>query len=86
MQRDWKNPGDGLLTYDDANQREWLDLSQTLLTSQFPGADREAKYLYVVGQTGTGGLFDGFSVARSPDVIALAQSAGIKYGDSELCD
>jgi hypothetical protein len=33
--RDWKTPGDGLLTYDDVNQREWLDLSVSRL-DQFP--------------------------------------------------
>ena len=26
FERDWKTPGDGLLTYDDVNRREWLDL------------------------------------------------------------
>jgi hypothetical protein len=77
FERDWKTPGDGLLTVDNVNQREWLDLSQTLLTSQFPGSDREARFQYVVNQTGPEGLFEGFSVAKSPDVLALAQSAGI---------
>jgi hypothetical protein len=77
ISRDWKTPGDGLLTYDDVNQREWLDLSQTLLTSQFPGATQEDRYQYVASQTAPGGLFAGFSVAKSVDVIALAQSAGI---------
>ncbi|WP_428307824.1 PEP-CTERM sorting domain-containing protein [Lacipirellula sp.] len=77
ISRDWKTPGDGLLTYDDVNQREWLDLSQTLLSSQFPGADREAKFQYVLGQTGSGGLFEGFSLAESGDVVALAESAGV---------
>jgi hypothetical protein len=24
VERDWKNLGDGLLTYDDVNNREWL--------------------------------------------------------------
>ena len=27
FERDWLAPGDGLLTYDDVNKREWLDLS-----------------------------------------------------------
>ncbi|MCC6493694.1 MAG: hypothetical protein IT424_11825 [Pirellulales bacterium] len=83
IERDWKTPGDGLLTYDDVNKREWLDLSQTLLTSQFPGEDaspyvtRENRYQYVVAQTELGGRFGGFAVAKRPDVIALADSAGI---------
>jgi hypothetical protein len=77
ISRDWTTPGDGLLTYDDVNQREWLDLSETALSSQFPGATQEARYVYVVEQTTTGGIFDGFRVAKSSDVVALAQSAGI---------
>jgi hypothetical protein len=79
FQRDWKTPGDGLLTYDEVNQREWLDLTETVLAEQFPfpGVDPDAKYQYVVSQTMPGGLFEGFTVAKSPDVIALAQSAGI---------
>jgi hypothetical protein len=83
FERDWKSPGDGLLTYDDVNRREWLDVSQTILSSQFPGEDpspwltRENRYQYVVGQTLPRGLFEGFKVAKSPDVIGLAQSAGI---------
>lgn len=82
ISRDWKTPGDGLLTLDTVNKREWLDLSQTLLSDQFPGSGanflevREARYQYVVGQTAQGGLFEEFTVAKSPDVIALAQSVG----------
>jgi hypothetical protein len=83
IERDWKTPGDGLLTYDTANKREWLDLSQTILDDRFPGSGadfleiREARYQYVVGQAVPGGLFDGFTVAKSVDAITLAQSAGI---------
>jgi hypothetical protein len=83
ISHDWKTPGDGLLTYDTVNKREWLDLSQTLLSDQFPGTGssvleiRESRYQYVVGQTAAGGLFEGFRVARSQQVLGLAQSAGI---------
>jgi hypothetical protein len=83
VEHDWKVPGDGLLTYDTVNKREWLDLSQTLLSEQFPGTGsdfleiRESRYQYVVAQTALGGLFEGFRVARSPQVLGLAQSAGI---------
>jgi hypothetical protein len=83
ISRDWKSPGDGLLIYDTVNKREWLDLSQTILSDQFPGSDpspqvtRENRYQYVVSQTNVGGLFEGFTVGNSADVIALAQSAGI---------
>jgi hypothetical protein len=72
FERDWKTPGDGLLTYDDVNQREWLDLSVSLL-NQFP-----VPYLEnAVAQVGPGGLFDGFTWARADDVRAFAESAGI---------
>jgi hypothetical protein len=83
IERDWKTPGDGLLTYDTVNKREWLDLSQTILDDRFPGtgadflAIRESRYQYVVEQTGPDGLFEGFTVAKSSDAIFLAQSAGI---------
>jgi hypothetical protein len=76
FERDWKTPGDGLLTYDDVNNREWLDLSESLVF-QFPGATLEARYQSVVAETLPGGLFDGFAVASRAEVILLAQSAGI---------
>ena len=85
FERDWQAPGDGLLTFDDVNKREWLDLSQTLLSDQFPGGPpvfpgpRERRYQYVAGQTGPGGLFEGFTVAKSQDAAALANSAGIAH-------
>ena len=76
ISRDWKTPGDGLLTYDDVNKREWLDLSQSLL-SKFPGSTREERYLNVVSELSPGHLFDGFVVATRGDVIALAESGGV---------
>lgn len=76
IERDWKSLGDGLLTYDTVNKREWLDLNQTLLV-QFPGTTLENRYQSVVAELALGGLFEGFTVAKSDDVIALAQSAGI---------
>lgn len=75
--RDWKSPGDGLLTFDNVNQREWLDLTQTLLTDLFPVHAREDKFQYVLAQTAPGGSFEGFHVALADDVRALAQSGGI---------
>jgi hypothetical protein len=79
FERDWKEPGDGLLTYDNVNHREWLDLSETLL-EQFaePGAVfPEGHYANVVAELGPGGLFEGFIVGKRQDLIALAESAGI---------
>jgi len=78
FERDWKMPGDGLLTYDDVNQREWLDLPVSLL-SQFP----TPRYENAVAETAPGGVFEGFTLAKSPDVIALAESAGIDMSTIE---
>lgn len=77
VERDWKVPGDGLLTYDDMNRREWLDLSLTVLSDQIPGADLLEKLDYVTDQLAPGGLFEDFTFAKSADVLALATSAGI---------
>jgi hypothetical protein len=76
MERDWLAPGDGLLTFDNINNREWLDISVTLL-EQFPGSTLEERYQAVVAETAGGGLFEGFRVAGEVDVIALANSAGV---------
>jgi hypothetical protein len=76
FERDWQTTGDGLLTYDDLNRREWLDVSQSLLI-QFPGATLEERYQNAITELAPGGLFEGFTVAVSADVIGLAQSAGI---------
>lgn len=67
MSADWLASGDGLLTYDDVNHREWLDLSQTVGQS----------YADVVSKLGLGQQFEGFSTASSSDFLALVQSAGI---------
>lgn len=77
ISRDWKSPGDGLLTYDDVNQREWLDLP--FLIQQFPGALRvtEPRYQAVLQALGPGHLLEGFTIAKHTDVIALGLSAGI---------
>ena len=90
FERDWKTPGDGLLTYDDVNQREWLDVTQTKLilfpVPPVPGDifQTEARYQQVVAELGPGGMFKGFTVAKSADVIALAQSGGIDTGSFDF--
>ena len=72
FERDWKASGDGLLTYDDVNRREWLDLSESLL-SHFAGPQLDN----ALAEIRPGGLFDGFTWATKADVTALSQSAGI---------
>ena len=74
--RDWKTPGDGLLTYDDVNQREWLDLTESRL-SQYPGTMFEQRYQNLLLQLAPGGIFEGFLVAQSNDLTALAASGGV---------
>lgn len=68
VERDWKNPGDGLLTFDDSNNREWLDLTETQGMSI---AD-------VTSKLGPIGDYAGFVHASANDVLGLATSAGVQ--------
>jgi hypothetical protein len=77
--RDWKTPGDGLLTYDDVNQREWLDLTESRL-AMFPGTTFEQRYQNALPEFAVGGKFFGFQPATSGEVSALAMSAGVEIG------
>lgn len=70
---DWKSPGDGLLVYDDVNQREWIKLT---LTSGRTYGD-------IAAQLGPGGEFEGFSPALRADVRQLGQSAGVDTNTSD---
>ena len=79
FERDWKTPGDGLLTYDDVNQREWLDLSVSAV-GQFAEPRREN----AIAEIAPGGLFEGFTFAKRDDVIALAQSAEIDTSTTDF--
>ena len=75
VSRDWRELGDGLLTYDDVNNREWLDLSESLLSHFYqPGVSILDTAL---AELEPGGLFDEFTWATGDDVTALARSAGI---------
>lgn len=90
LQRDWKSSGDGLLTFDNVNQREWLDLSETLLDDRFQGSGlspietRESRYQAVILMTNPGGEFAGFQAATQDDARALAESAGVDLSTSRL--
>ena len=79
ISRDWKTPGDGLLTYDDVNKREWLDLSESRL-STFPGDTAVERYQSVLYALAAGGGLEGFIAASSNDLRELASSAGISTG------
>jgi hypothetical protein len=83
VSRDWKTPGDGLLTYDDVNQREWLDLTESRL-SMFAGSGFEQRYQNGLLEIAPGGEFDGFESAESSELRSLAQSAGIDVATSDF--
>ena len=79
FERDWKTPGDGLLTFDDVNQREWLDLSVSRL-NQFP----EPRLENAIIEIAPGGLFEGFTWANRDDIRAFAASGGINISTSSI--
>jgi len=69
VERDFQNPGDGLLTYDEVNQREWLDLTETIDWSL---AD-------LLEGLSSNGPLQGFFLANKEDVSGLATSAGVEW-------
>jgi len=58
-----------LLTYDDVNQKEWLDLTETT----------DFTLQELTNALSPGGPFSGFSIATSNEVYALAESAGVAW-------
>lgn len=78
IEQDWQTPHDGLLTYDTVIRSERLELPLTRISS-LPGG-----YPGVVAETGLRAMFDVFTVGRSTDVIALADSVGIDTATSDL--
>ena len=83
FERDWLALGDGLLTYDDVNQREWLDLTETQI-EQFPGDSLYEQIDSIVAETQPGGLFEGFVLATDSDVRELSESGGIDTSTLEF--
>ena len=87
-ERDWKTTGDGLLTYDDINQREWLDLTQSIVLD-IGQTDSVGNFSFhyqrdVLDELESGGRFEGFQAASFPDVIVLAGSAGIDTNTTDF--
>lgn len=72
MSRDYRSQGDGLLTYDAENHREWLDLDETQLMEI---SDVQAQLL-------PSGNLQGFRIAVLEEVEQLWTSAGIDRSDS----
>jgi hypothetical protein len=83
FEHDWKTPADGLLTYDDVSQREWLDVTQSIL-EQFPGVTLEEKFQQAIVEIRPGGRFEGFRLPVVNDVLSLAGSAGINTTTSDF--
>ena len=74
IERDWLAPGDGLLTYNPATGREWLDVTQTFLQpygDTIDGAVAIAKL-----DLEPGGRFEGFTLAGRAEVIELGEALG----------
>lgn len=67
--RDLEALGDGLLTYDTVNHREWLDLPETIGMT----------LAEVMLQTGPNGRLEGFRFATLADVSDLAASAKVGW-------
>ncbi|MCO6043392.1 hypothetical protein NG895_05685 [Aeoliella sp. ICT_H6.2] len=86
IERDWLSPGDGLLTYDDVNQREWLDLPYLIDEFHVISRDPEKRLELVLPELEPGGSLEGFVMANSADVIELAISAGIDVSTSSFAE
>lgn len=62
VSRDLYEPGDGLLTYDEVNQREWLDFTETGKYAN------EEDFLTAISP---GGELEDFHFARQEDLLGL---------------
>lgn len=71
VSRDLFEPGDGLLTYDEVNQREWLDFEAT----------RQMTLLEVLNSFYYLSRDQGFRFAESQDIADLARSTSIQAVD-----
>ncbi|TWT97023.1 hypothetical protein Pla108_28000 [Botrimarina colliarenosi] len=74
VSRDLFEPGDGLLTYDDVNQREWLEPAAATLVDY-----TQEEFLSDLAE---GGAYSGFRFATLDDVRRLADSAEAPWGES----
>ncbi len=74
IERDWLAPGDGLLTFNPATGREWLDVSETSL-DQFGDTIDEA-VASAKPELGPGGRFEGFVLADREEVLELIDASG----------
>lgn len=80
---DWLAPGDNLLTRDSVTEREWLDLTETVLP-EVDGNDPAARLAAFQSRLMEGGDLSGFRIATTDDVFQLAVSAGIDPDTSDI--
>lgn len=71
---DWKNVGDGLITYDSNTGLEWLDLT----------VSKDLSFDFVESQLGQSGLFEGWRIAEYREFDELWYSFG--GGGIHCCD
>ena len=69
VEHDFLALGDGLLTYDDVNQREWLDLTETIDWSLDS----------LLESLSANGPLEDFTLATKEDAAGLAASAGVEW-------
>lgn len=72
VERNWNNPGDGLLTYDSNTGLEWLDFTETTSMSL---AD-------ITAQIAPGGSLAGFAIASRDETRTFMSSFGITTNSS----
>lgn len=74
ISRDWLAPGDGLLTYNPATGREWLDVTQTFL---LPFGDTiDEAVAAAKPELEPGGRFEDFTLAGREEVLELVAASG----------
>ena len=76
LERDFLSTGDGLLTYDTENHREWLDLTYT----NFVPID------VIRTEMRTGRFLEGFTFATLEDIQELLRSEEITWEDAYVAD
>ncbi len=73
VERDFLTPGDGLLTFDDVNQREWLDLTYSF----------EMELATIQSQMNPAGVLENFKFATLEDIKPFALSAEVSWDDNQ---
>ena len=83
IERDWLAPGDGLLTYDTVNQREWLDVTETILSFFSDSIITDEATAVAKLELLPGGALEGFTLASRQAVEELVASAGVDLSTTQ---